>query len=301
MLRIKLLFIAANPAGWGNLNLDADFRGITEKINGSQYRDAFEILPPALAARVDDLFLHLNKHQPHIVHFSGHGSTDGELILVGNDGNAKPLSAEALTATFEALNDNIKLVLLNACYSKIQAEAIASVIDCVIGMNAPVDDDAAIHFAETFYQALGFGRSVGNAFKQGKARVLADNSAQAKVPELLVKTGVDANALLLINSNALPVPPPAIVPPIEIAPSVLPVPNNAGVDRAALVATLNRIVPPQLTLLTGLLNMPGSVQPGGPATHADKVDAFVRWAEAPGGCGLVKVKAALDELTRNPH
>lgn len=289
MSKIKILFVAANPAGSVHLNLDEEFRGVTEKINGSQHRDAFEILPPALAARVDDLFFHLNKHQPHIVHFSGHGSSAGELILVGKDGKAKPLSADALAATFESLNDNIRLVVLNACYSKVQAEAMTSAIDCVIGMNAPIGDDAAIRFAETFYQALGFGRSVGNAFKQGTARVLADNSGQAKVPEILVRNGVDANAIVLVNSN-----PPQIPPPTPITPPLTP----DGIDRAELVKTLHKILPAQLTYLMTLLNMPGLVQLGESAAHADKVVNFVRWAEAPGGVGLVEVKAALDELLR---
>ena len=47
-------------------------------------------------------------------------------------------------------------MILNACYSKKQAEAITQVIDCAIGMNDAIGDEAAITFAASFYRAIGF-------------------------------------------------------------------------------------------------------------------------------------------------
>ena len=55
------------------------------------------------------------------------------------------------------LRDNIRCVVLNACYSEAQAQAIAEAIDCVVGMTSAVGDDAAIEFATAFYRALGYG------------------------------------------------------------------------------------------------------------------------------------------------
>src|SRR5690348_11295843 len=56
---------------------------------------------------------------------------------------------------------------LNACYTRVQAEAISDVIDYVIGMNATIGDKAASAFAASFYRAIGFGRSVKDSFDQG--------------------------------------------------------------------------------------------------------------------------------------
>lgn len=83
----------------------------------------------------------LNEHKPHIIHFSGHGSPNGEIILVDDnlvDGNRvpKPISPEALRRLFQVVANSTKVVLLNACYSQIQAEAIKDFVDCVIGMNS---------------------------------------------------------------------------------------------------------------------------------------------------------------------
>ncbi len=61
---------------------------------------------------------------------------------------------------------------VNCCYSRSQAEAIAEHVDCTVGMNMRIGDRAAIIFAASFYRALGFGRSVREAFEQGKVALL---------------------------------------------------------------------------------------------------------------------------------
>jgi hypothetical protein len=58
-------------------------------------------------------------------------------------------------------------VVLNACYSEIQANAIAEHIDYVVGMNSIIGDDAAIQFAVGFYDELGAGWSYEDAYNGG--------------------------------------------------------------------------------------------------------------------------------------
>ncbi|NJQ97052.1 MAG: hypothetical protein HC784_03840, partial [Hydrococcus sp. CSU_1_8] len=59
----------------------------------------------------------------------------------------------------------VSCVILNACYSEIQAKAIAEQIPFVIGMNQSIGDEAAIIFSIGFYKALGAGRSIEDAYK----------------------------------------------------------------------------------------------------------------------------------------
>lgn len=120
---------------------------------------------------------------------------------MANDGQLKVVSKEALRAVFTTLKDHIRLVVLNACYSHIQAEAIAEVIDAVIGMNAPIGDEAARIFAASFYRAIGFGRSLQDAFDQGKAALLLEDISEEQTLELLVKPGVDPSRLFLLLSS----------------------------------------------------------------------------------------------------
>src|SRR5207237_123739 len=143
-----------------------EIRAITAKIRASEDRDKLELVS-AWAVRPDDLQQLLLQHRPHVVHFSGHGSTAEQVILKDQNGQPKPVSKPALVGLFRVLRDNVRVVVLNACHSGPQAEAIAEVIDCAIGMNTEIGDQAAIIFAAAFYQALGFGRDVQTAFDLG--------------------------------------------------------------------------------------------------------------------------------------
>jgi len=176
-MKVKILFLSANPLNMRRLSFDEEIRAIKEKIRASEHRDHLEIISE-WAVRPDDLLQALNEHKPHVVHFSGHGSATKEIILCDACGKAKPVTKEALMSLFQTLRDNIRIVILNACYSKAQAEAITKCIPCAIGMNKEIGDDAAITFASSFYRAIGFGRSVKEAFEQGIAALLLEGIAE---------------------------------------------------------------------------------------------------------------------------
>src|SRR5262249_27921656 len=134
MSKVKVLFLSANPAGTQPLQLDEEIRQITAKVRAAEYRDSLELIS-RWAVRPDDLLQALLEVKPDIVHFSGHGSDAEELIVLDDRGQPKPVSKEALVHLFGILKDNIRVVVLNACYSRPQAEAIAKTIDCTVGMN----------------------------------------------------------------------------------------------------------------------------------------------------------------------
>jgi hypothetical protein len=121
------------------------------------------------------------------------------LILEDSQGIPKPVSKAALLGLFRTLKDNIRVVLLNACFSKSQAEAITENIDCAIGMRTAIGDKAAITFAAAFYRAIGFGRSVQTAFDLGINALQSENIPEEATPVLLVRKGVNASQLVLVN------------------------------------------------------------------------------------------------------
>jgi len=136
--KVKVLFVAADPFSEGkrskSLLLDEEMREITQKVLATTHRELLTF-QQIWATRPNDLLQALNQHKPDIVHFSGHGSNAGELILLDKSGNAHPVSETALEALFSTLKGNIRVVVLNACFSEVQAKAITKVIDCAIGMN----------------------------------------------------------------------------------------------------------------------------------------------------------------------
>jgi hypothetical protein len=195
--KIVILFLAANPEGTDALRLGQEVRTIDERLRLARFRDRFELVQ-AHAVRVRDIGDALLRYQPHVVHFSGHGSADGNLIFEDETGEPKPVSPKALGATFQALKDNVRCVVLNACWSNQQASAVAKEIDCVVGMSRAISDEAAIDFAAGFYQALGYGRSVQVAFDLGRAQVGLEGLPEAATPRLRTKEGVDAGQVVLV-------------------------------------------------------------------------------------------------------
>ncbi len=190
---VKILVLATNPEETTPLRLDEEVRSIDQALQQSRFRDKFE-LEQQWAVRVSDLQRFLLRYKPDIVHFSGHGSESSEIILEDSEGNSKPVPASALSNLFSLLKDNIKCVVLNACYSETQAEAVSRHIGCVVGMSKAIGDEAAISFSEAFYGALGDGRDIKTAFELGCNQINLAYLDEHDIPKL--KTAEENSAEL---------------------------------------------------------------------------------------------------------
>jgi hypothetical protein len=195
--RVSILFLAANPTNSERLRLDAEARQIEECIRTAKHGPYITLIT-GWAVRPSDLTKLLLRHQPDVVHFSGHGTSTDKIVLESDRGIGKAVSKAALTNMFSALRDNVRLVVLNACYSSGQAAAIAKVIDCTIGSSKSIDDAAAIAFAAEFYQAIAFGRSVQSAFDIAKASMRV-RGLPMKSFTLMSKAGVDPSSVFFIT------------------------------------------------------------------------------------------------------
>jgi hypothetical protein len=98
-----------------------------------------------------------------------------------------PVQPDALGALFEQFANQVNCVILNACYAAIQANCIAKYIDFVIGMNQAIGDRAAIAFTIGFYQALGAGRTIEEAFNLGCVQIRLQNIPEHLTPVLIKK------------------------------------------------------------------------------------------------------------------
>lgn len=199
---IKVLFVASNPLDQNQLRLDEEIRAITEKIRASDYRDSVQLVS-RWAARPSDLLQALNELKPHVVHFSGHGSINNELIFQADDGSTKLVSQKAIVATMSTVADNIRLVVFNACFSQDQAEAVTQHVEAAIGMSDAIGDDAARVFAAQFYSAIGFGRSVKQAFDQGISALLLEGIPEEETPALFTQDGINSEDTVLVRPNWL--------------------------------------------------------------------------------------------------
>lgn len=199
--QIKILFFASDPVDISRIRLGQEVRQIEEKIQLSLHRDRFELIPQ-FAVRIDDVQQALLRHRPHIVHFSGHGSETSGIILEDNLGMSKAMSKGALANLFSILKNNIRIVVMNACYSRVQADSISQEIDYTVGMNTTIGDQTAIIFSSSFYRALGFGETVSSAFKLARNSIMSESISEQDVAELLVRPGVNESVPFLISDHS---------------------------------------------------------------------------------------------------
>ncbi|MBW4500547.1 MAG: TIR domain-containing protein [Scytonema hyalinum WJT4-NPBG1] len=181
----KILVLAANPKNTTKLRLDEEVREIAEGLRRSKKSNQF-VTESRWAVRPDDLRRSILDFEPQIVHFCGHGEANGGLVLEDITGQAKPVKPEALAGLFE-LFAQVECVLLNACYSEKQAEAIVQHIDYVIGMKQAIGDRAAIKFAVGFYDALGAGRTIEVAHKFGVNAIQLEGISEELTPTIKQK------------------------------------------------------------------------------------------------------------------
>ena len=187
--KTRILFLSANPRNTGPIRVDEEAREVFKRLEEGSKRDAFELIQhPAL--RPGDLQLLLMKYKPQIVHFCGHSSLAERIYMEGTSGKGKQIGTDGLVEVFRLYNEHVRLILLNACNTKGQAQALASVIDYTIGAGKGIGDRAAIKFAGAFYRALSFGMSVEKAFDSAKAELLIQKIRRSKGLELFKREGV---------------------------------------------------------------------------------------------------------------
>ena len=187
--KIRILFLSANPWTTGRILVDEEAREIFERIQEGPHRDRFE-LHKHTATRAIDLQRLLLLHKPHIVHFSGHASKKHKLILGGAPGRGKTIDQQGLVEVLALYNHHLRLVLLNACFTKTQARSLAAVIDYSVGTGRGIGDKGSVAFAGAFYRALGFGKSIREAFESAKAELVLTKMPRTQGIELFVRDGI---------------------------------------------------------------------------------------------------------------
>ncbi|MFN5857601.1 MAG: CHAT domain-containing tetratricopeptide repeat protein [Pseudanabaenaceae cyanobacterium] len=191
--RVRILVVAANPLGSSPLKLDHEVKTIQEALKRARKRDNF-VVEYRLAATPSELRRALLDVEPHVLHFSGHGAGDRGLLFVSDEsaseiyrsegGEVRSRStstneirfvpAQPLANLLQLCDEHLECVVLNACYSDVQGDAISANIPFTIGMRDVIGDNVAIKFSQGFYDAIGAGKGYEMAFKWGKVAIEFD-------------------------------------------------------------------------------------------------------------------------------
>ncbi|MGI8990566.1 MAG: CHAT domain-containing protein [Bryobacteraceae bacterium] len=145
------------------MRLTQEDRAIRHALQRGKARDCVS-LEVRHATTVDDVRHALLDDGYEILHFSGHGDFDS-LLFEDASGKIAVSPIDAISSLV-AHHPSIKCVILNACSSL--AARTEPLADLTIGMEAAIDDVAAIQFAEGFYDAIAAGKPYDFAVKEGE-------------------------------------------------------------------------------------------------------------------------------------
>lgn len=197
--KLNVLYSTASPDQGRPLRVDAEMRQVQEAIRGSKLRDQIS-LHYRPAADLKSIMEGLNDFQPGIVHFSGHGDSDGVDV---DHAKVKPPSGKVLTfelmaKAIGAVDKPPQIVVLNSCFSAGAKTAFFPSAKAIVAMADSISDIAATAFAAWFYAAIAAGQSLQAAFNQGLVAVKAASIGEAAIPRLIVDKGVNASKLILV-------------------------------------------------------------------------------------------------------
>jgi CHAT domain len=131
----------------------------------------------------------------HVLHFVGHGSYDSEadegLLALADDSGNKHLLTATQIGHLLADNDNLRLVVLNACegargserdlFSSTAGRLVASGgVAAVVAMQYEISDQAAIQFAKEFYTQIARGAPVDAAVTEVRLGMSVETRGSAE-------------------------------------------------------------------------------------------------------------------------
>jgi len=166
---LRILALMANPRGTATLNLDKERAGIEQnwaRLPGVQV----DFVRPVQA----EILNKLAGGDYHVIHFMGHGDFEadegGMLLLEHEDGSPDHVTGDVFAAWLA--DEPLRLVFLNACktgttgvrsgphpFAGVATALIRERVPAVVAMQFPISDQAAIDFAQTFYQRISQPRS----------------------------------------------------------------------------------------------------------------------------------------------
>ncbi|MDM0116135.1 CHAT domain-containing protein [Variovorax sp. J22R133] len=304
---LRILTLMSNPKGSSPLDLAAERVRIEQnwaRLPGVQV----DFVRPVRAMVLSQLA----RFDYHVIHYMGHGDFDadegGTLLLEHEDGSAEPVNGDEFAAWLA--DEPLRLVFLNACntgatnarhgahpFAGIATALIRERVPAVVAMQFPISDQAAIAFAQTFYERIAQGFPVDAAVAEGRKVLYSSKHSEWATPVLYMRSrdgllfepGADEAAPAKLVAPSVTLPAAVTLTAQPIAPDPAPPadsPWGAAVENGLRVflATPDQDREKLHQQLSRALQALPDVQvidkvPLDEDAHASAVDALVRSAD----------------------
>lgn len=177
----KILFVAAEPIGLPVTYWQKEYKSIIDVFNFSKLKD-YCLLEAEFDTKSNDFLLALER-EPWLIHFSGHGTQDGNLVFVDKHKEKFTARTRDLIPFFEE-SKTLKCVLFCSCHSSKLVEETKKVVEYSIGFEGPVENEDAIAFISQFYRNLSLVKTIDAAFNRA-VNVFSFNKYQGEVKPIL--------------------------------------------------------------------------------------------------------------------
>lgn len=160
---INILYLINDPDHLKSDLANEEINGIKHRLVLGKCSCKYELISKNIKT-LEDFQRAMLEFRPRIVHFSGYATNENKLIFQDMSGEQIDIEPESLRTLFALFSDKLEIVLLNSCYSEVQADSISKEIEYVIGVKGNVEKKLSIDFINGFYQAISFGTSIRKAF-----------------------------------------------------------------------------------------------------------------------------------------
>lgn len=212
-LPLRILVVAASPAGRSPLDLEREWKKVEEALAPLKAENRLildRLDPPTPAALGQKL-----RNAYHILHFIGHGTSadeGGSVELEGEDRRPAPLNGQSLAAILLDQKD-LRLVLLNSCdgsrlaqnnpFSGVGQALVKCGLPAVIAMRSRISDLAAADWSGSFYESLVAGEPVDAALSAARWTVQTrDGGVDWSIPVLYMRAP-DGRIFDVTNATSL--------------------------------------------------------------------------------------------------
>jgi tetratricopeptide (TPR) repeat protein len=111
---VRILFLGANPSDQTRLALTSEVERLGARLRATTHGRIYQIAQH-WEVKASGLQRFILEYRPQIVHFSGHGTSVGELVFEGADGASAPMPIETIASVFGVLKRYVRCVVLAAC------------------------------------------------------------------------------------------------------------------------------------------------------------------------------------------
>jgi len=197
---LRILVVLSNPRGTASLNLDVE-KALISKNWGLLPGVSVDFGRPIRS----ELRRQLATADYHVIHYMGHGDFDavkgGALFLEHEDGSADLVTGEELALLLADELPELRLVFLNACktgtisaqsgvrpFAGVATSLIKAGVPAVVAMQFPISDQAAISFADTFYQRIAQSYPVDAAIAEARKALYSEERSEWATPVLFLRS-----------------------------------------------------------------------------------------------------------------